>query len=210
MKSEPDPVLRHYVVALTGGVAAGKTAVTRRFEAFGIHVYDADVVAREVVAPHEPALAEIEFAFGARVLQADGALDRRAMRERVFADPDARKKLEAIIHPRVRAWLRRRVGMDRGPYCMLAIPLLVENRAEYEWVDRVLVVDAPETLQIERLMRRDGVTRDAAQRVLDAQSARAQRLAIADDVIVNDGEEAALDSQVAALHARYLELASDA
>ena len=210
MKSEPDPVLRHYVVALTGGVAAGKTAVTRRFEAFGIHVYDADVAAREVVAPHEPALAEIEFAFGARVLQADGALDRRAMRERVFADPDARKKLEAIIHPRVRAWLRRRVGMDRGPYCMLAIPLLVENRAEYEWVDRVLVVDAPETLQIERLMRRDGVTRDAAQRVLDAQSARAQRLAIADDVIVNDGEEAALDSQVAALHARYLELASDA
>jgi len=210
VKSEPDPVLRHYVVALTGGVAAGKTAVTRRFEAFGIHVYDADVAAREVVAPHEPALAEIEFAFGAGVLQADGALDRRAMRERVFADPDARKKLEAIIHPRVRAWLRRRVGMDRGPYCMLAIPLLVENRAEYEWVDRVLVVDAPETLQIERLMRRDGVTRDAAQRVLDAQSARAQRLAIADDVIVNDGEEAALDSQVAALHARYLELASDA
>jgi len=210
VKSEPDPVLRHYVVALTGGVAAGKTAVTRRFEALGIHVYDADVAAREVVAPHEPALAEIEFAFGARVLQADGALDRRAMRERVFADPDARKKLEAIIHPRVRAWLRRRVGMDRGPYCMLAIPLLVENRAEYEWVDRVLVVDAPETLQIERLMRRDGVTRDAAQRVLDAQSARAQRLAIADDVIVNDGEEAALDSQVAALHARYLELASDA
>jgi len=210
VKSEPDPVLRHYVVALTGGVAAGKTAVTRRFEAFGIHVYDADVAAREVVAPHEPALAEIEFAFGARVLQADGALDRRAMRERVFADPDARKKLEAIIHPRVRAWLRRRVGMDRGPYCMLAIPLLVENRAEYEWVDRVLVVDAPETLQIERLMRRDDVMRDAAQRVLDAQSARAQRLAIADDVIVNDGEEAALDSQVAALHARYLELASDA
>jgi len=210
VKSEPDPVLRHYVVALTGGVAAGKTAVTRRFEALGIHVYDADVAAREVVAPHEPALAEIEFAFGARVLQADGALDRRAMRERVFADPDARKKLEAIIHPRVRAWLRRRVGMDRGPYCMLAIPLLVENRAEHEWVDRVLVVDAPETLQIERLMRRDGVTRDAAQRVLDAQSARAQRLAIADDVIVNDGEEAALDSQVAALHARYLELASDA
>lgn len=210
MKSEPDPVLRHYVVALTGGIAAGKTAVTRRFEALGIHVYDADVAAREVVAPHEPALAEIALVFGAGVLQADGALDRRAMRERVFADPDARKKLEAIIHPRVRAWLRRRVGMDRGPYCMLAIPLLVENRAEYEWVDRVLVVDAPETLQIERLMRRDGVTRDAAQRVLDAQSARPQRLAIADDVIVNDGEESALDAQVAALHARYLELASDA
>lgn len=201
---------RHYVVALTGGVAAGKSAVARRFEAVGIHVHDADVAAREVVAPREPALAEIEFVFGAGVLRADGSLDRRAMRERVFADPGARRKLEAIIHPRVRAWLRRRVGMDRGPYCMLAIPLLVENRAEYEWVDRVLVVDAPEALQIERLMRRDGVTRDAAQRVLDAQSTRAQRLAIADDVIVNDGEESALDAQVAALHARYLELAGDA
>ncbi|HKU78881.1 MAG TPA: dephospho-CoA kinase [Rhodanobacteraceae bacterium] len=201
---------RHYVVALTGGVAAGKSAVARRFEAVGIHVHDADVAAREVVAPREPALAEIEFVFGAGVLQADGSLDRRAMRERVFADPGARRKLEAIIHPRVRAWLRRRVGMDRGPYCMLAIPLLVENRAEYEWADRVLVVDAPEALQIERLMRRDGVTRDAAQRVLDAQSTRAQRLAIADDVIVNDGEESALDAQVAALHARYLELAGDA
>jgi len=201
-------VRRHYVVALTGGVAAGKSAVATRLEALGIGVHDADVASRAVVVPREPALAEIEFVFGAGVLQADGSLDRRAMRERVFADPGARRKLEAIIHPRVRAWLRRRVGMDRGPYCMLAIPLLVENRAEYAWVDRVLVVDAPEALQIERLMRRDGVTRDAAQRVLDAQSTRAQRLAIADDVIVNDREASALDAQVAALHARYLELAA--
>lgn len=199
--------MRHYLVALTGGVAAGKSAVARRFEARGIHVYDADVAAREVVAPGEPALAEIEFVFGAGVLNADGSLDRRAMRERVFADPVARGKLEAIIHPRVRAWLRRRVGMDRGPYCMLAIPLLVENREEYAWVDRVLLVDAPEALQVERLMQRDGVTREAAQRMLDAQSSREQRRAIADDVIVNDGGEAALDAQVTALHARYLELA---
>lgn len=200
--------VHHYVVALTGGVASGKSAVSKRFEALGVHVYDADVAAREVVAPREPALAEIEFVFGAGMLQADGSLDRRAMRERVFADPEARRRLEAIIHPRVRAWLRRRVGMDRGPYCMLAIPLLVENRAEYEWVDRVLLVDAPEALQIERLMRRDGVTQEAARSVLAAQSARAQRLAIADDVIVNDGAESALDAQVAALHARYLELAA--
>jgi dephospho-CoA kinase len=132
------------------------------------------------------------------------------MRDRVFADAGARKKLEAIVHPRVRAWLRRRVGMDRGPYCMLAIPLLVENRAEYEWVDRVLLVDAPEALQIERLMQRDGVTREHAERMLDAQSTRAQRLAMADDVIMNDGEESALDAQVAALHARYLKLAGAA
>jgi len=207
VKSEPDPVLRHYVVALTGGVAAGKSAVARRFEAHGVHVYDADVAAREVVAPREPALAEIEFVFGAGALNADGSLDRRAMRERVCADSGARRKLEAIIHPRVRAWLRRRVGMDHGAYCMLAIPLLFENRDDYNWVDRVLVVDAPETSQIDRLMQRDGVTQEAAQRILDAQSTRAQRLAIADDVIVNDGAEAALDPQVEALHARYLELA---
>jgi dephospho-CoA kinase len=200
--------VRHYVVALTGGVAAGKSAVARRFEALGIRVYDADVAAREVVAPREPALAEIEFVFGAGVLNADGSLDRRAMREQVFADPVARKKLEAIIHPRVRAWLRRRVGMDRGPYCMLAIPLLVENRDEYAWVDRVLLVDAPEALQIERLMQRDGIDREAAQRMLEAQSSRKQRRTIAGDVIVNDGEEAALDAQVAALHARYLEFAA--
>ena len=198
------------MVALTGGVASGKTAVARRFETLGIHVYDADVAAREVVTPGAPALAEIEFVFGAEVLQKNGALDRRAMRERVFADPDARRKLETIIHPRVRAWLRRRVGMDRGRYCMLAIPLLVENRVEYEWVDRVLVVDVPEALQIERLMRRDGVTREHAEQMLDAQSTRAQRLAIANEVIVNDGEESALDAQVAALHARYLELAGAA
>jgi len=211
MTTTNDPArrgLRHYVVALTGGVASGKSAVARRFEAHGIHVYDADVAAREVVAPREPALAEIEFVFGAEVLTADGRLDRRAMRERVFADPEARRKLEGIIHPRVRAWLRRRVGMDRGPYCMLAIPLLVENREHYAWVDRVLVVDAPEALQIERLVQRDGIDREAAQRMLDAQSSRQQRLAIADDVIVNDGEETALDAQVAALHRRYMELAA--
>jgi len=206
----PRQGVRHYVVALTGGIASGKSAVTRRFEALGIHVYDADVAAREVVVPREAALAEIEFVFGAEILNADGSLNRRAMRERVFADPVARRKLEGIIHPRVRAWLRRRVGMDRGPYCMLAIPLLVENREEYAWVDRVLLVDVPEALQIERLMRRDGITRETAQRMLAAQSSREQRCAIADEVIVNDGAEAALDAQVAALHARYLELATAA
>lgn len=195
---------RHFVIALTGGVASGKSAVARRFEELGINVYDADVAAREAVAPSTPALAEIEFVFGAEALKDDGSLDRRAMRERVFADPSARKELEAIVHPRVRAWLRRKVGMDRGPYCMLAIPLLVENLGEYDWVDRVLLVDASETTQAERLMRRDDVTEDAARHALAAQSTRAQRLAIADDVIVNDRDEAALGAQVRALHRRYL------
>lgn len=200
--------IRHYVVALTGGIASGKSAVARRFEAHGINVYDADVAAREVVAPNSAALTEIEFVFGAGMLQADGSLDRRAMRERVFAEPEARRKLEAIIHPRVRAWLQRHVGMDRGPYCLLAIPLLVENLDQYAWVDRVLLVDAPEDVQVARLMQRDGVTREHAERMLAAQASREQRRAIASDVIVNDDEESTLDTEVAALHARYLELAS--
>lgn len=207
MKSEPDPVA-HYVVALTGGVASGKSVVAQRFENLGVRVYDADVAAREVVVPGSAALAEIEFVFGTGILQADGSLDRRVMRERVFVDLAARKRLEAIIHPRVRAWLRRKVGMDRGPYCILAIPLLAENFSQYGWVDRVLLVDAPQAMQVERLMQRDSVTRDHAERVLSAQATREQRLAIADDVIVNDGEEAILDAAVARLHARYLELAS--
>lgn len=205
MKNDSDPF--SYVVALTGGVASGKSAVARRFEGLGVAIHDADVAAREVVAPGEPALADIEAAFGSGVLDRDGALDRRAMRARVFADPTARKRLEAIIHPRVRAWLRRRVHADRGAYCIVAIPLLVENRHDYAWVDRVLVVDAPESVQLERLVQRDGITPAAARQMLAAQATRRERLAIADDVIVNVGPEAALDAKVAALHARYLELA---
>ncbi|TAN08390.1 MAG: dephospho-CoA kinase [Rhodanobacteraceae bacterium] len=199
---------RPYVVALTGGIAAGKSAVGQRFQALGIEVYDADRAAREVVAPGTGALAEIERAFGPSALKADGSLNRHAMRERVFADPAARRRLEAIVHPRVRGWLQRRAGTNRGPYCVLAIPLLVETRADYAWVDRVLLVDAPESLQIQRLIERDGVTREIARQMLAAQSSRAARQAIADDSIVNDGNEAALDAAVAALHARYLELAS--
>jgi dephospho-CoA kinase len=196
-----------FVVALTGGVASGKNAAARRFEARGIAVYDADAAAREAVAKGRPALDEIEFVFGHRVLNADGSLDRRALREWVFADAEARRKLEAIVHPRVNAWLRRRVGADRNAYCVLMIPLLAETWPEYEWVDRVLVIDAPETLQMDRLTRRDRVSHDAARRMLDAQAAREKRLAIADDVIVNDGVEADLDARVAELHRRYLALA---
>lgn len=196
------------VIALTGGVASGKSAVARRFEALGIHVYDADAAARAVVGPGEPALTEIEFVFGPQALNADGTLDRRALRERIFGDADARKKLEGIVHPRVHAWLLRRVAMDRGPYCMLMIPLLAETWPQYDFVDRVLLVDAPEEIQIARLMQRDGVTRAQAQRTLDAQATRAQRRALAQDVIVNDGDESALDAQVSALHAKYLDLAA--
>lgn len=132
------------------------------------------------------------------------------MRRRIFADRDARHTLEAIIHPRVRQWLRDRAGDDPGPYCMLAIPLLVENLVHYRWVDRVLVVDVDPEVQVHRLIRRDDVDESLARRMLANQASRDQRLAIADDVIDNGGPEDALDPQVLALHARYLGLAGAA
>lgn len=200
---------RAYVVALTGGIASGKSAVTRRFEALGIGIHDADVAAREVVKPGSEGLAAIVQTFGSGVLDGEGHLDRAAMRRRVFADDMARRQLEAITHPRVRAWLRERAAADGGPYCILAIPLLAENIAHYRWVDRVLVVDAPESVQLERLVRRDGIDEALARRMIERQATRQQRLAIADDVIENTGEESALDAAVAALHQRYLALAKD-
>lgn len=197
-----------FVIALTGGVAAGKSAVSRRFEALGIHVYDADRAAREVIEPGTQGLASLVAAFGAEILDADGRLDRPAMRQRIFVDRDARATLEAVIHPRVRQWLRDRSDTDDGPYCILAIPLLVENLPHYRWVNRVLAVDLPEAEQITRLMGRDGVDESLARRMLASQASRAERLAIADDVIDNSGVEALLDEQVARLHARYLSLSA--
>ena len=197
---------RPLVIALTGGVAAGKSAVTRRFEALGVPVHDADVAAREVVAPASEGLAEVVATFGPEALAPDGQLDRAAMRRRVFADPAARRKLEAIIHPRVRAWLRERALADCTPYCLLAIPLLAENIARYRWVDRVLVVDAPESVQLARLIARDDVDETLARRMISQQATRADRLALADDVIDNSGDESALDQAVAELHQRYLTL----
>jgi len=199
---------RALVIALTGGVAAGKTAVTRCFEALGVHVHDADVAAREVIEPGTPGLVAVVDAFGPEVLDDSGRLDRAAMRRRVFADPTARKTLEAIIHPRVRQWLRERARAERGPYCLLAIPLLAENIEHYRWVDRVLLVDAPESVQVERLVARDGIDETLARRMLAHQASRAERLALADDVIENSGDEAVLDAAVAELHRRYLALST--
>ena len=198
--------MSRFVVALTGGVAAGKSAVERCFEALGVRAYDADVAARAVVEPGSEALADVARVFGAEALDKDGRLDRAAMRQRVFADPAARTTLEGILHPRIRAWLRGAAEADAGPYCILSIPLLVENHAHYAWVNRVLVVDAPEDVRIARLMGRDGIDVDLARKMIAVQATHEARLAIADDVIENHGDEAELAAQVAALHARYLEL----
>ncbi|WP_426700436.1 dephospho-CoA kinase [Rhodanobacter sp. Col0626] len=196
------------VIALTGGVAAGKTAVARRFEALGAHVHDADVAAREVIEPGTAGLAAVVDAFGSELLDPAGRLDRPAMRQRVFADPTARRKLEAIIHPRVRQWLRDRTLAERGPYCLLAIPLLAENIDHYRWVDRVLLIDVPESVQVARLIARDNIDETLARRMLSQQASRTERLALADDVIENSGDESALDTAVAELHQRYLALAT--
>lgn len=197
-----------YVVALTGGIASGKSAVERRFEALGIHAYDADLAARAVVEPGSEALSEIAQAFGPEVLAADGRLDRTAMRQRIFADPTARTTLEGILHPRIRTWLRDAVAADEGPYCILSIPLLVENREHYAWVDRILVVDAPEHVRLDRLTRRDSIEPALAAKMIAAQASHPERLAIADDVIVNNGDESSLDEAVAALDRTYRKLAA--
>ena len=202
--------MSHYIVAATGGVASGKSEVTRRFEALGIVVADADVAARAAVAPGSTGLAEVIATFGESVLAGDGSLDRGAMRQRVFGDDHARRRLEAIIHPLVRAQLLHECKAAASPYAIAAIPLLAEggDRSVYPWLDRILVVDVPADVQRARLMRRDGIDQGLAERMIAAQASRAQRLAIADDVVVNDGGLDALDRHVAALDRLYRTLAA--
>lgn len=207
MAISPDRSPRAYRVGLTGGIASGKTTVSRLFQALGVPVIDSDEIARDVVAPGTPALAAIQARFGAGVIQADGTLDRRALRQIVFGDPLARRDLEAITHPAIRAEMESRSRAAGGTYQLLAIPLLVEGGGGRDRVDRVLVVDCDEQTQLRRVMLRDGVDEAGARAVLAAQASRAQRLAAADDVIANDGDLARLRDQVEALHRRYLDAA---
>ncbi|MCT8306458.1 dephospho-CoA kinase [Xanthomonas translucens pv. translucens] len=199
-----------FIVGLTGGVASGKSELSRRFEAKGIVVADADVAARAVVAPGHPALAQIVARFGTQLLREDGNLDRAALRQRIFEDPVARRDLEAITHPAIRALLQQACREAASPYAVAAIPLLTEvgARAAYPWLDRIVVVDAPEALQHARLMQRDGITAELAQRMIAAQATRAARLAIADDVVVNDGDAERLQDAADALDRQYRALAA--
>ena len=195
-------------VALTGGIATGKTAVTQRFAHLGADVFDADVIAREVVAKGQSALSEIAAVFGETALTSTGELNRIRVREIVFADETARHRLEGIIHPRVRTSLLARAQACHTPYCVLAIPLLVECYIDYTWVDRVVTTDAPRDTQLRRLTERPGIDPRMAQRMLDAQATREQRLVLANDVIDNTGPIAALDAIVGRLHSRYFALAA--
>jgi dephospho-CoA kinase len=194
-------------IGLTGGIASGKSAVADAFARRGVPVVDTDVIAREVVEPGQPALAAVVEVFGGDVLGPDGRLDRRALRRLVFSDPALRRRLEAILHPAIRAEMQRQAAATAGPYVVIAIPLLVENGLQQQ-VDRVLVVDCPPDVQLARLLARDGETPEGARAILAAQATRDERLAVADDVVVNDGSLADLDARVDALHHRYLALAA--
>jgi dephospho-CoA kinase len=193
-------------IGLTGGIGSGKSTVAGLFAELGVPVVDADRVAREVVEPGEPALTAVVRAFGPGVLDSRGQLDRAALRTRVFADDDARTRLEAILHPRIRERMETRAAALSTPYCVLCVPLLLEAR-DVPRVDRVLVVDVPEALQVARVAARDALDASAVRAMIAAQAPRATRLAAADEVILNDGPRAALVPRVRALHELYLGLA---
>ena len=195
-------------IGLTGGIASGKSAAAAVFAELGVPVIDSDVIAREVVAPGSAGLAAIRARFGEGVLQADGQLDRRALRAQVFADPTDRRELEALTPPLIRERMAAQSAAAGGPYQIHAIPLLVEGGARRPGIDRVLVIDCPEEIQVARVMARDRVDETGARAVLAAQASRAQRLAAADDVIVNDQGLEALRDAVTDLHRRYLDSAA--
>ena len=194
-------------IGLTGGVASGKSTVADMFAHLGAVVIDTDQIAREVVMPGQPALGEIEAAFGPELLTADGTLDRRRMRELVFSEPERRHRLESILHPRIRARTLDIAQQADGPYQLLVVPLLLETGFG-DLVDRVLVVDCPEHEQRQRLLQRDGEDPAQAERMMAAQTSRQARLAVADDVIDNGGPIDATRAQVEKLHRYYLQLAA--
>ena len=208
------PLANRLRIGLTGGIASGKSTVARRFIELGVPVIDADEVARAVVEPGQPGLAQVVQRFGADMLTTDGRLDRRALRNQIFSDPASRKALEAILHPRIQAEMERRAAVAQGPYLIMAIPLLVESNGSpkggQKAFDRILVVDVDEAVQRQRLMARDSSSLEQAQAILAAQASRAQRLQVADDVLSNGGSLSALQEAVDALHQRYLRLAATA
>jgi dephospho-CoA kinase len=200
---------RAFRVGLTGGIASGKSTAAGFFGALGVPILDSDQIAREVVEPGQPPLERLVERFGRSILTPDGHLDRPALRDIVFSDPKARADLEALTHPAIGAAMEARSATAGGPYQILVIPLLVEKNLGSH-VDRVLLVDCDQQLQVRRLRARDGSTAEQAQAILDAQAPRAARLKAADDVICNDADVSSVQKQVATLHARYLELAAHA
>lgn len=196
-----------YTVALTGGIGSGKSTVADAFTDLGITVIDADIIARQMVEPGQPALNAIAEHFGSELIAADGTLRRRALRERIFSHPEEKAWLNALLHPLIQQETQRQFQQATSPYVLWVVPLLVENRL-YQKANRVLVVDVTPETQLMRAMQRDDVTREHVEHILAAQATREARLAVADDVIDNNGAPDAIASDVARLHASYLQLAS--
>lgn len=197
-----------FVVGLTGGIASGKSTVAEHFAALGVPVIDADAVSREVVAPGEPALAQLVTTFGEDILTPAGELDRARLREAAFSDDAHRRQLEAILHPAIGERMQQRIQEADSPYVIQMVPLLVETGG-HQHVDRVLVVDAPESTQIERVTARDNVPAEHAEAILRAQADREHRLTHADDVILNDGDPKHLAQWVNQLHQAYVHMTHD-
>ena len=198
-----------YTVALTGGIGSGKSTVADAFSHLGVNGIDADIIARQVVEPGTPGLNAIAQRFGPQILNKDGTLNRRALREHIFAHAEDKNWLNALLHPQIQQETRRQMQLATSSYILWVVPLLVENRLSAK-ADRVLGVDVPKETQIARTMLRDRVSRQHAEHILAAQATREQRLAVADDVIENMGSPDAIASDVARLHAKYQRLASQA
>jgi dephospho-CoA kinase len=194
-----------FVVGLTGGIGSGKSAAAAEFERLGATVVDTDAIAHELTQAGGAAIAELERFFGKDVIGQGGAMDRKKMRDRVFADPAARKALEALLHPLIREESQRRIDAAQGAYVIHVVPLLIESPDYRSRVDRVLVIDAPVEMQVERARLRSALSEAEVRAIVAAQTTRAQRLAAADDVIENRGTIDALRKQVAAFHLKYLE-----
>ena len=194
------------IIGLTGGIGSGKSTVSKHFTKLGVAVIDADEIAHELVEPGQPALNQIVREFGSAMLTARGELDRSRLRKIVFDDPRLRKALESILHPLIRAEMRRHADKINAPYCVLCIPLLVETQ-QMDMVDRVLVIDSPKKLRYQRIKQRDGLPDREIEAILAAQATADEHLAVADDVIVNDGSPEEICRQVDLLHKKYLKLA---
>ncbi|CDG18705.1 dephospho-CoA kinase [Xenorhabdus doucetiae] len=195
-----------YIVALTGGIGSGKTTISNVFSSLGVPLVDADIIARDVVAPGTPALQAITAHFGPDILLPDGSLNRAMLRQKIFAVPEEKQWLNALLHPLIQRETQRQLNQVTAPYAIWVVPLLIENNLMH-LADRILVVDVPTEVQINRTMARDGVSREHVENILAAQASRQDRLEKADDVIVNHSSEQGITSRVAELHLQYLKQA---